>query len=37
MLPRLKQLSRELLLDILGALADERSEARTCQNMENDC
>ncbi|KAG7197202.1 hypothetical protein KM043_007278 [Ampulex compressa] len=28
-LPRLKQLSRELLLDILEALADERSEART--------
>lgn len=36
-LPRLKQLSRELLLDILEALADERSEARTCQDMANDC
>ncbi|XP_076681889.1 leucine zipper like transcription regulator 1 isoform X2 [Andrena cerasifolii] len=36
-LPRLKQLSRELLLDILVALADERSEARTCQDMANDC
>ncbi|KAL0099828.1 hypothetical protein PUN28_019914 [Cardiocondyla obscurior] len=36
-LPRLRQLSRELLLDILDALADERSEARTCQDMTNDC
>ncbi|XP_012141205.1 leucine zipper like transcription regulator 1 isoform X2 [Megachile rotundata] len=36
-LPRLKQLSRELLLEILEALADERSEARTCQDMTNDC
>lgn len=36
-LPRLRQLSRELLLDILEALADERSEARTCQDMTNDC
>ncbi|CAK9800483.1 Leucine-zipper-like transcriptional regulator 1 [Anthophora quadrimaculata] len=36
-LPRLKQLSRELLLDILEALADEHSEARTCQDMANDC
>ncbi|XP_026672159.1 leucine-zipper-like transcriptional regulator 1 isoform X2 [Ceratina calcarata] len=36
-LPRLKQLSRELLLDIVEALADERSEARTCQDMANDC
>ncbi|PBC32352.1 Leucine-zipper transcriptional regulator [Apis cerana cerana] len=36
-LPKLKQLSRELLLDILEALADERSEARTCQDMANDC
>ncbi|XP_029167293.1 leucine-zipper-like transcriptional regulator 1 [Nylanderia fulva] len=36
-LPRLRQLSRELLLDILEALADERSEARTCQDMTSDC
>lgn len=36
-LPRLRLLSRELLLDILEALADERSEARTCQDMTNDC
>lgn len=36
-LPRLKQLSRELLLDILEALADKHSEARTCQDMTNDC
>jgi hypothetical protein len=36
-LPSLKQLSRELLLDILEALADERSEAKTCQDMTNDC
>lgn len=36
-LPKLRQLSRELLLDILDALADERSEARTCQDMTNDC
>jgi len=36
-LPRLRQLSRELLLDIFDALADERSEARTCQDMTNDC
>ncbi|XP_011643295.1 leucine-zipper-like transcriptional regulator 1 [Pogonomyrmex barbatus] len=36
-LPRLRQLSRELLLDILDALADERSETRTCQDMTNDC
>lgn len=36
-LPRLRQLSRELLLDILDALADERSDARTCQDMTNDC
>lgn len=36
-LPKLKQLSRELLLDILEALADERSEARTCQDMTSDC
>ncbi|XP_011865568.1 PREDICTED: leucine-zipper-like transcriptional regulator 1 isoform X1 [Vollenhovia emeryi] len=35
-LPRLRQLARELLLDILDALADERSEARTCQDM-TDC
>lgn len=32
-LPKLKQLSRELLLDILEALADEKSEARMCQDM----
>ncbi|XP_012223747.1 leucine-zipper-like transcriptional regulator 1 isoform X2 [Linepithema humile] len=36
-LPSLKQLSRELLLDILEALADERSEAKTCLDMTNDC
>ncbi|XP_012539725.1 leucine-zipper-like transcriptional regulator 1 isoform X1 [Monomorium pharaonis] len=36
-LPTLRQLSRELLLDILDALADERTEARTCQDMTNDC
>ncbi|XP_034941043.1 leucine-zipper-like transcriptional regulator 1 [Chelonus insularis] len=36
-LPRLQQLSRELLLDIIEALADERSEARTCQDMTSDC
>ncbi|XP_024889216.1 leucine-zipper-like transcriptional regulator 1 [Temnothorax curvispinosus] len=36
-LPKLRQLSRELLLDILDALADERSEARMCQDMTNDC
>ncbi|XP_070153632.1 leucine-zipper-like transcriptional regulator 1 isoform X1 [Polyergus mexicanus] len=36
-LPRLRQLSRELLLDIFDALADERSEIRTCQDMTNDC
>ncbi|XP_011148162.2 leucine-zipper-like transcriptional regulator 1 isoform X2 [Harpegnathos saltator] len=35
--PRLKQLSRELLLDIIEALADERSEGRMCQDMTNDC
>ncbi|CAB0044613.1 unnamed protein product [Trichogramma brassicae] len=32
-LPRLKQLDRGLLLDILEAVADERGEARTCQDM----
>ncbi|KAL7302173.1 hypothetical protein TKK_0005396 [Trichogramma kaykai] len=32
-LPRLKQLDRGLLLDILEAVADERAEARTCQDM----
>nr|XP_031838427.1 leucine-zipper-like transcriptional regulator 1 isoform X2 [Nomia melanderi] len=36
-LPKLRQLSKELLLDIIEALADERSEARTCQDMANDC
>ncbi|XP_071555208.1 leucine-zipper-like transcriptional regulator 1 isoform X1 [Temnothorax nylanderi] len=36
-LPKLRQLSRELLLDIFDALADERSEARMCQDMTNDC
>ncbi|XP_076180349.1 leucine zipper like transcription regulator 1 isoform X1 [Ptiloglossa arizonensis] len=36
-LPRLKQLSRELLLDIIEALADERSEARPCQDMATVC
>lgn len=36
-LPRLKQLNRGLLLDIIEALADEQSEARTCQDMANDC
>lgn len=36
-LPRLRQLSRELLLDVIEALADERSEARSCQDMTNDC
>jgi hypothetical protein len=35
-LPKFKQLSRELLLDIIEVLADERSEARTCQDMTND-
>ncbi|XP_046738235.1 leucine-zipper-like transcriptional regulator 1 isoform X1 [Diprion similis] len=32
-LPKLKQLSRELLLDIIEALADEKSEGRMCQDM----
>ncbi|XP_063992111.1 leucine-zipper-like transcriptional regulator 1 [Diachasmimorpha longicaudata] len=36
-LPRLKQLSRELLLDIIETLADEQGEARTCQDMTSDC
>lgn len=36
-LQSLKQLSRERLLDILEALADEHSEAKTCQDMTNDC
>ncbi|XP_053997086.1 leucine-zipper-like transcriptional regulator 1 [Hylaeus anthracinus] len=36
-LPRLKQLSRELLLNIIETLADERSEARLRQDMANDC
>lgn len=36
-LPRLKQLNRDLLLDIIEALADEQSEARTCQDMTSDC
>ncbi|EFN67984.1 Leucine-zipper-like transcriptional regulator 1 [Camponotus floridanus] len=36
-LPRLRQLDRDLLVDILEAVADERSEARTCQDMTNDC
>ncbi|KYM96376.1 Leucine-zipper-like transcriptional regulator 1 [Cyphomyrmex costatus] len=36
-LPKLRELSRELLLDILDALADDRSEARTCQDMTTDC
>lgn len=35
-LPKFKQLSRELLLDIIEVLADERSEARTCQDVTND-
>ncbi|XP_072757847.1 leucine-zipper-like transcriptional regulator 1 [Anoplolepis gracilipes] len=34
-LEELRQLSRELLLDILDALADECSD--TCQDMTNDC
>ncbi|KAG5333302.1 LZTR1 regulator, partial [Acromyrmex charruanus] len=36
-LPKLRELSRELLLDILDALADDRSDARTCQDMTTDC
>ncbi|XP_020285285.1 leucine-zipper-like transcriptional regulator 1 isoform X2 [Pseudomyrmex gracilis] len=36
-LPRLQQLSRKLLLDILKALGDERSEARSCLDITNDC
>ncbi|XP_032684276.1 leucine-zipper-like transcriptional regulator 1 isoform X2 [Odontomachus brunneus] len=36
-LPKLKQLSRDLLLEIIEALADERSEGRMCQDMTNDC
>ncbi|KAK0167024.1 hypothetical protein PV327_004475 [Microctonus hyperodae] len=36
-LPRLKELSRELLLNIIEAMADEQSEARTCQDMTSDC
>ncbi|KAG8039750.1 hypothetical protein G9C98_000479 [Cotesia typhae] len=38
-LPRVRQISRELLLDIFDALADERSEARTCQDImqSSDC
>ncbi|EZA52806.1 hypothetical protein DMN91_008863 [Ooceraea biroi] len=35
-LPKFKRLSRELLLDIMEVLADERSEARTCQDVTND-
>lgn len=36
-LPKLRQLSSGLLVDIIEAVADERSEARTCQDMTNDC
>ncbi|KAF7993226.1 hypothetical protein HCN44_006286 [Aphidius gifuensis] len=36
-LPRLKQLSRDLLLDIIETLADEHGEVRTCQDMSSDC
>ncbi|XP_076294734.1 leucine zipper like transcription regulator 1 isoform X3 [Lasioglossum baleicum] len=36
-LPELKQLSKELLLDILEALADERCEVRTCLDLMNEC
>ncbi|XP_078039426.1 leucine zipper like transcription regulator 1 isoform X3 [Augochlora pura] len=36
-IPELRQLSKELLLDIIEALADERCEVRTCLDMVNEC
>ncbi|XP_011498946.1 PREDICTED: leucine-zipper-like transcriptional regulator 1 [Ceratosolen solmsi marchali] len=36
-LPRLKQLSRELLLDIIEAMADECSEIQTFPDLSNTC
>ncbi|XP_014218455.1 leucine-zipper-like transcriptional regulator 1 [Copidosoma floridanum] len=36
-LPKIKNLSRELLLDIVFAMAEEKGEAGSCQDMSNDC
>ncbi|XP_058802390.1 leucine-zipper-like transcriptional regulator 1 isoform X4 [Phymastichus coffea] len=36
-LPKLKNLSKELLLDVIESIADSNGEARTCQDMSSEC